>query len=29
MDFDNVTTATRKGMNDIPEEQNIDFENED
>lgn len=29
MDFDNVTTATRKGMRDIPKEQDIDFENED
>lgn len=29
MDSDNVTTATRKGMKDIPEEENIDFEKED
>lgn len=29
MDFDNVTTATREDMKDIPEEQDIDFENED
>ena len=29
MDFKNVLSATRKGMKDIPEEQNIDFEKED
>ena len=29
MDFDNVQSASRKGMRDIPEEMNIDFEKED
>jgi len=29
VDADNITTATRKGMKDIPEEQDIDFEKED
>ena len=28
MDFNNVQSATRKGMKDFPEEMNIDFEND-
>lgn len=29
MDWKNVQTASRKGMKDIPEETNIDYEKED
>lgn len=29
MDFKNVQSASRKDRKDIPEEMNIDFENED
>ncbi|MDD2190783.1 MAG: hypothetical protein PHE94_06815 [Eubacteriales bacterium] len=29
MDYKNVQSATRKGMKDIPQEQDIDFEKED
>lgn len=29
MDYKNVQSASRRGMQDIPEEMNIDFEKED